>query len=378
MRSKRGDSDLTGTNIENHFPNIRKLGVQFHPVRKSLLTISFIIAITIILSYLSGSCRKAEFPGTNSLQQVVPEGFPEPVDRFAGNPLTMEGFELGHKLFYDGRLSIDGMHPCSSCHQQIAGFGTYEHDRSHGVFNSHTLRNAPVLFNLAWNKSFHWDGEFSTLIDEAVHPITGHTEMGETFNAVIRKIETDLDYKRSFKRVFHTDKILPVHLQMALAQFTGYLTSSNSKYDRYKKGQASFTVQEETGYTLFKANCASCHPEPLFTDYSLRNIGLPVDPLLNDYGQMRITGNKEDSLKFKVPTLRNVTISSNYMHDGRFNTLAQCLNHYRTGVQQSPNLDPLLINGINLTSSEATALSVFLRTLTDSTFITDSRFSAPR
>ncbi len=342
------------------------------------MTILILSGLIISLSYLAGSCKKTNDNGSNTLQQVIPSGFPQPAYTFTDNPLTTDGFELGRRLFYDGRLSIDGMHPCSSCHQQIAGFGTFEHDRSHGVFDSHTLRNAPVLFNLAWNSSFHWDGEFLSLKDEAAQPITGHTEMGETFYAVIRKLESDLTYKRMFKKVFYADVILPAHIQKALAQFTGYMTSANSRYDRYKKGEANFTAQEESGYQLYKANCATCHPEPLFTDYSIRNIGLPVDPNLNDYGRMRVTGRKEDSLKFKVPTLRNVYISSNYMHDGRFNTLAQCINHYRTGVQQSASLDPLLTNGIPLTNTEAAAIAAFLRTLTDSSFLSDTRFGPPQ
>jgi cytochrome c peroxidase len=137
------------------------------------------------------------------------------------------------------------------------------------------------------------------------------------------------------------------------------------------------TAAEQSGYELFQAHCTSCHTEPMFTDYSFRNIGLPVDNALNDYGRMRITHQSADSLKFKVPTLRNVYISSNYMHDGRFNTLAQCLNHYRTGVQQSQSLDPLLTNGISLTNTEATNIALFLRTLTDSSFLKDPRFSKP-
>lgn len=330
-----------------------------------------------LCSYLAMSCRKDGDGSPQPRTQVIPAGFPAPVYTFADNPLTDEGFELGRKLFYDGRLSLDGRHACSSCHQQIAGFGTFEHDRSHGVNETHTLRNAPALSNLAWYTGFHWDGEFNTLVEESVHPITGSNEMGETFNRVIRKLEQDQQYRRLFRKVFHTEKILPIHIQKALAQFTGYLTSANSKYDRYKRGEATFSIQEEAGYVLFQANCSTCHPEPLFTDHSYRNIGLPVDPLLNDAGRIRVTGNSTDSLKFKVPSLRNVYISSNYMHDGRFNTLSQCINHYRTGVQQTATLDPLLINGITLTNTEASSIAVFLRTLTDSTFIQDPRFSQP-
>ena len=312
------------------------------------------------------------------MPQEIPEGFPQPVYTFHDNPLSKEGFELGRKLFYDGRLSIDNEHPCSSCHQQLAGFGTFEHDRSHGVFNSHTLRNAPVLFNLAWNNSFHWDAEFSSLKDEVAQPINGHIEMGETYEGVINKIKDDPEYQKMFKEVFRYPFIRPEFILKALAQFTGYMISADSKYDRYKKGMTTFTLQEENGYQLYKVNCATCHPEPLFTDQLLHNIGLPVYTFLNDYGRMRISGKKEDSLKFKTPTLRNTYISSNYMHDGRFNTLGQCIDHYRSGVQQSSTLDPLLINGITLTDTEASNLTLFLRTLTDSAFLKDNRFSKPQ
>ncbi|MGZ8509618.1 MAG: cytochrome-c peroxidase, partial [Chitinophagaceae bacterium] len=268
-------------------------------------------------------------------------------------------------------------YPCASCHQQIAAFGTFEHDRSHGYNGSHTLRNAPVLFNLAWQDKFHWDGEFSSLFEEASQPINGHIEMAESFNGVINKLQKDAGYRKQFRNVFRTEFINPEHILKALAQFTGSMVSANSKYDRYKKGLATFTAQEQTGYQLFQANCSSCHPEPLFTDHSFRNIGLPVDNFLNDFGKMRITSDPADSLKFKTPTLRNIYISSNYMHDGRFNTLAQCINHYRNGIQQSATLDPLLTGGIQLTNPEATDLAIFLRTLTDSSFMQDTRFSKP-
>jgi cytochrome c peroxidase len=347
-------------------------------VRKTTITI-FILFITVIsLSHLLGACRKDQ--KTKGLQLInleIPDGFPSPVNGFTDNPLSKEGFELGRKLFYDGRLSIDNLHPCSTCHEQKGAFGTFEHDRSHGVFDSHTLRNAPVLFNLAWSTYFHWDGAFTTLTDAAAQPINGHIEMGESFAGVINKIKDDPYYKEEFKKVFGSPFIQPENILKALAQFTGYMVSANSKYDKYKKGTATFTPEEESGYQLYKANCATCHPEPLFTDYSFRNIGLPVDNFLNDYGRMRITGKTEDSLKFKVPTLRNTYISYNYMHDGRFGTLMQCLNHYRTGIRQSATLDPLLINGINLTSAQANNIYSFLRTLTDSAFLTDPRFSKP-
>ena len=353
--------------------------IQLKTVLKSLFALIFLVGTVLLLTYTLGSCRKDESKNhLLELRQSIPEGFPPPNYTFQDNPLSKEGFELGRKLFYDGRLSIDSFHPCSSCHQQIAAFGTFEHDRSHGVFNSHTLRNAPVLFNLAWNKNFHWDGEFNSLKDEAAQPINGHIEMGESFQSVIPKLQNDPEYRKMFKDVFGYPFIRPEFVLKALAQFTGNLTSADSKYDKYKRGELNFTPEEENGYQLFKSHCATCHAEPLFTDHSLRNIGLPIDNLLQDYGRFMVTGNPEDSMKFKVPTLRNVYVSSNYMHDGRFNTLAQCINHYRTGVQQSSTLDPLLRNGINLTDDESADLFVFLRALTDSSLLKDPRFASPR
>lgn len=347
-------------------------------MKKSLFTIALLITLVTILTYGLGSCNKDENPNDLTyLTQEIPAGFPPPVYKFEDNPLTKEGFELGRKLFYDGRLSLDNFHPCASCHQQIAAFGTYEHDRSHGVNMTHTLRNAPPLFNLAWQTKYHWDGEFNSLYNEAAQPIHGDHEMGENFTAIVNKIQKDPDYREAFKKVFRTEFISPNDMLKALAQFTGFFTSANSKYDQVKKGAATFTVPELHGYQLFQAHCISCHPEPMFTDYSFRNIGLPVDPLLNDYGRFRVTKDPADSLKFKVPSLRNVYITSNYMHDGRFNTLAQVLNHYRTGVQKNTTLDPLLINGITLTNTEANDIGLFLRTLTDSSFIRDPRFDKP-
>jgi cytochrome c peroxidase len=202
-------------------------------MKKHLFTIGSIILSAIAVSYALGSCRKNDNPNNLTfLTQEIPAAFPDPLYRFTDNPLTKEGFELGRKLFYDGRLSVDGAHPCASCHQQIAAFGTYEHDRSHGVYSSHTLRNAPVLFNLAWQNSYHWDGEFSSLFTEAAQPVNGHIEMGETFNGVIDKLQKDAEYRKMFKKVFRTEFISAENMMKALAQFTGYMISANSKYDR--------------------------------------------------------------------------------------------------------------------------------------------------
>jgi cytochrome c peroxidase len=347
-------------------------------MKRQLLSLLLLVCVAALLSRVLGSCNKAEsIRMLNPVVLPVPAGFPDPLYNNTENPLTSEGIELGRHLFYEKRLSIDGEHPCASCHEQQASFGTFEHDRSHGVYNSHTLRNAPVLVNLAWSPYFHWDGQFDKLELEATQPITGDHEMGETFPAVIRKLEADPYYSNAFRDVFKTNSIEPMQIVKALAQFTATMISSNSRYDQYKKGQVVFTPQEQAGYQLFLQHCNSCHREPLFTDHSFRNIGLPIDPALTDLGRMRITANKEDSLKFKVPTLRNCYVSSNYMHDGRFLSIQQCINHYRFQVQNSATLDPLLRQGITLSNEQVDQLMTFLKTLTDTSFITDRRLARP-
>jgi len=348
-------------------------------MKKTSLTITILLVVPIGISYTIGSCKKHDRIINNTpLQQAIPAGFAPPSYTFDDNPLSEEAFQLGRKLFYDGRLSRDTGFPCSSCHQQIAVFGTYEHDRSHGYGMSHTLRNAPPLFNLAWQKELHWDGRFKSLYTEATQPILTHNEMAENFFTIIFRLQGDTQYQQMFKAAFGNPIVSEDKILKALAQFTGNITSSDSKYDRYKQGMAVFSASEVSGYQLFQAKCATCHPEPMFTDYSYRNIGLLIDSELKDYGRMRVTGNSEDSLKFRVPSLRNVNLTANYMHDGRFNTLLQVLNHYSSGIQNSTTLDPLLVNKIPLTSTEKSDLISFLKTLSDSTILYNSRFAKPQ
>ncbi|MET0637260.1 MAG: cytochrome c peroxidase [Chitinophagaceae bacterium] len=347
-------------------------------MKTSLTLISFLALLSVAISYGLNSCKKDDNPNDlHFVLQEQPANLPPPLYRFTDNPLSEEGIALGRKLFYDGRLSLDGNFPCASCHQQTAAFGTFEHDRSHGYNGSHTIRNAPPLFNLAWKEKFHWDGEFNSFLAEAAQPINGHIEMAESFNGVIDKLQRDAEYRRMFRQVFHTEFISSDNLLKALAQFTGTLVSYQSRYDRYKKGEATLNTQETEGYELFKINCTGCHPEPLFTDNTFRNTGLPLDPFLDDHGRVRITGDAADEGRFIVPSLRNVYLTSNYMHDGRFNTLLQCVNHYRSGVQTGPNTDPALAGGISMTDAQATNITLFLRTLSDSGFLTNPRFSKP-
>ena len=335
-----------------------------------------IIVLSIALAGME-ACNKKEgtSPVTHPLTLTVPEGWPAPGDAFANNPLTQEGFDLGKKLFYDGRLSKDGNFPCASCHQQFAGFATFDHALSHGFNNQFTVRNAPGLFNLAWHKEFHWDGGINHLEVQPLAPLTAPNEMAETVENVITKLKTDASYRYMFAAAFGSEEINSQKMLRALAQFMGMMVSANSKYDKVQRGQASFTDAEQRGYTVFRSKCSACHKEPLFTDLSYRNTGLPMDAELKDLGRMRITKLSSDSLKFKVPSLRNVMLTAPYGHDGRFFSVGAVIDHYRFNVVNGPTTDPIVKNKISLDIYEKNDLIIFLRTLSDSSFIADKRFS---
>ncbi|HEX6180889.1 MAG TPA: cytochrome c peroxidase [Chitinophagaceae bacterium] len=344
------------------------------------ISIILVMAFIVLGAMMAESCRKSGDKAAPStpLTFTPPAGFPAPVFDFNTNPVTKEGFDLGRQLFYDGKLSKDGNFPCASCHQQFSAFATFEHDFSHGFNNQFTTRNAPGLFNLAWHSSFHWDGGINHLEVQPLAPITAPNEMAEDVNNVIEKLKQDDKYKTMFRSAFGTDEINSQRMLKALTQFMIMMTSGNSKYDKMKRGEATFNSSEQAGYQTFQAKCASCHTEPLFSDFSFRNNGLTLNPYLKDYGKMRITNKPSDSLKFKVPSLRNVYETFPYMHDGRLWNLTQVLDHYATGIQNSSTLDPLLQNKIPLTATEKFNLIYFLGTLSDTSFMKDKRFEQPK
>ncbi|WP_246186138.1 cytochrome-c peroxidase [Phnomibacter ginsenosidimutans] len=329
---------------------------------------------------LLAGCKKND---PNAVKPVTPvsftqpAGWPQPVYNFADNPLTEQGIALGKKLFYDGRLSKDGQFPCASCHQQDAAFGTFAHDLSHGFNNSHTLRNAPPLQNLAWYSEFHHDGGITHLDLQPLAPITNPVEMAETIDNVLNKLRADAVYRSMFTAAFGSEEINTKRMTQALSQFMLTMVSANSKYDKVMRGEATFNLPESLGYDIFKQKCASCHKEPLFTDLSYRNTGIPMDAVLQDKGRMRITQNPADSLKFRVPSLRNIMVSSYYGHDGRFFDVYQVLEHYNSGIINGPTTDPLVKNKIPLSNFEKGQLVAFLSALTDSAFLKNKKLAQP-
>ncbi|MEN9299519.1 MAG: hypothetical protein RLZZ429_1832 [Bacteroidota bacterium] len=337
-------------------------------------TIGVIIIIGIICcSWIAGNNYFKPTP----VKFVVPKGWPEPLYDFKSNPLTKEGIELGRQLFYDTRLSKDGTISCGTCHQQFGGFNTYDHSLSHGYNNSLTTRNAPGLFNLAWQKELMWDGGINHLDLQPLAPITAENEMAESLQNVITKLQAEKEYRRLFKAAFGDEKISTQRLTKAISQFVLTLVSSDSKYDRVMRGVDTFILPEKLGYEIFKKKCVSCHTEPMFTDFSYRNIGMPLDPFLKDVGRMKITNEPSDSLKFKVPSLRNVMRSFPYGHDGRFFSVMTVMEHYRKNMVPDPRTDPLLQNRLPLSNFEIGQLTAFLHTLTDSSFLKNPHFAAP-
>jgi cytochrome c peroxidase len=343
-------------------------------LKRLLIIFSLILFVVGGIITVDGCKKHHDYSSTTPISFSKPPGFPNPTYNFSGNPLTEEGFQLGKKLFFDGKLSSTGSVYCGSCHQPVAAFTTFEHDRSHGINGNHTLRNAPGLFNLAWYPYFNQDGSANTLWKVYEDHITHPKEMGETLSNVLNKLQQDADYKKMFRAAFGDESITKERMFKALDQFVINLVSANSKYDKVMQGQANFTPQEQNGSSVFQNKCAVCHSGTLFTDFSFRNIGLEIDPSLNDYGRMRFTGNRSDSIKFRVPSLRNLDFTSYYFHDGRINFPRNVLKFYETGVNQGPTLDPSLTNGISLTQTEEDNIIEFLRTLSDSTFLNNPRF----
>ena len=284
----------------------------------------------VLLSGFLSFCIWEELPF------VYPEYFPEPVYHFKEKPLTREKTELGKQLFYDPALSADQSISCASCHNPEFAFSNPEHTLGTGINGQQGTRNAPALFNLAWEKNLMWDGSVHSLDVQAFTPITHPKEMGENMNGLIVRLNHSEKYRKLFKQAFGSQYITAEKLWSALAQFQLTLVSSNSKYDLVKTGKTEFSTEEQNGYEIFKAKCSSCHTEPLFTNHQFENIGLPVDPELKDFGKMSITKNKKDSLKFRTPSLRNLSYTAPYMHDGRFQTLEEVLEHYSTGIDRSP------------------------------------------
>lgn len=316
------------------------------------------------------------------LQLELPTNFPEIVYNLDNNPITDAGFELGKRLFYEGKLSSNGAIACAFCHEQAFAFTHHGHNLSHGVNGGIGLRNAQPIQNLAYQTSFMWDGAASHLDLQPILPITSELEMGETLSNVIVKLQQDSYYQAQFAKAFDGGEVNTENMLKALSQFMLMMISSNSKYDKYvrQEDNVTLTALELDGLNTFQNKCSSCHASDLFTDQTFRNNGLPINPQLNDKGRFNILEDPNDLYKFKVPSLRNVEVSYPYMHDGRFSTLEVVLDFYDSGIVDNGNVDPSLQKadgtyGISLSAYEKESVIAFLKTLTDNQFLEDERFA---
>ncbi len=317
---------------------------------------------------------------------------PEPVLP-QDNKLTEEGVQLGRMLFYEKAMSKDATISCADCHQQKDMFSDIR-PFSEGVGGKFGHRQAMAAFNLAWHpRGFFWDGRAATLREQALKPIQDSLEMNETLDNVIIKLSAMQVYKDQFTKAFGTPDITAERIGLAIEQFELTIVSSHSKYDLYQQGQATLTEAEERGRQLFFANadpvagipggeCVHCHAGPNFaTDFFVNN-GLDRDEDFTDLGRYNVTGLPSDMAVFKVPSLRNIALTAPYMHDGRFNTLEEVIDHYNTGVKHSSTVHHsmehnLSHGGLLLSAQDKADLVAFLHTLKDETLLTDERYASP-
>lgn len=311
----------------------------------------------------------------------------------ADNPTTQEGVHLGRFLFYEKKLSATNALSCGTCHEQQRAF-TDGKILSEGVDGTPTARNTMSLANLLWVRNFFWDGRSAGLEAQAVFPLTDPHEMGQSLAESVSKLRQTSTYPTLFKAAFGSDRITEDQILKALAQFERTLISADSPYDRYLAGSYQPTASELRGMALFMnspvpeknlrgANCGHCHGGSKTFKELFHNNGLDSQP--TDPGREKATGEVADQGRFRVPTLRNIALTAPYMHDGRFSTLSQVLDHYNGHIQNSPTLSTFLQGVSNepggtslaLTSGEKTDIVAFLNLLTDSTFITNPAFSDP-
>tara|TARA_Y100001968_G_C19406170_1_gene743753 strand:+ start:669 stop:1739 length:1071 start_codon:yes stop_codon:yes gene_type:complete len=316
----------------------------------------------------NGSCNYFE---TTPYVIETPYGFPDMIIP-SDNPMTVEGVELGKKLFKDPILSANNTLACINCHLPSSSFSD-PNQFSTGVNGTLGDRHASALINVGWNNSFNWDGSASSLEEQAFEPVTNPLEMHNSWKNVENTLNQHPEYLQLFKQAFNIDYIDSLHVVKAIAQFERSLISTNSKFDKYLRGEIALTASELNGYAIFnseKGDCFHCHGTQMFMDNQFHNNGLDIEPFL-DLGLGSVTGNPSDNGKFKTPTLRNIELTAPYMHDGRFANLEEVIEHYDNGGHYSSTVDPLMKKlgvGLLLTNQEKEDLISFLLTLTDEEF----------
>ena len=349
------------------------------------------IVLSVMLTGFYSCMKESTGVETSYLKLSLPST-PYSYSSFNGNG-SDDLITLGRVLFYDTHLSINNAISCASCHKQTFGFSDNV-DFSRGFENKLTGRNSLSIQNLSSfsfsTGNLFWDGRETFLSSMVLKPITNHVEMGMTDdNAIAERVSKVPYYSDLFSKAFNGETTITApKIANALAAFCGSISTTNTKFDQFQSGITTLSSLEMQGRNLFftKYNCASCHQSTAFAYYgegsaSFINIGLDLN--YADKGLGGRTGLESDNGKFKVPSLRNIAITAPYMHDGRFATLEQVLDHYSHGIADNANLDERLRGTdnlplqMNISPDEKTAIIAFLKTLTDYSMVTDIRFSSP-
>ncbi len=337
---------------------------------------SVLVVLVVLLSAIG--CRRddlddlaTEDPVPTAYTLEHPWYFPPP-QLPPDNPLTVEGIELGRKLYYDPVLSTNGPFQgmaCASCHDQERAFSV-------------ATPGTSVLphMNLAWSINFLWNGKVSGTLEDIMR-----FEVEEFFQVDLQVLQQHPEYPALFRKAFGTDQISSQLLQKALAQWFRRLVTAQSRFDGYLQHEVQLSDQELSGMMIFlteTGDCFHCHGIPLMTDNEFHNIGLDTDHTGADVGRFAITGDPADMGRFKTPSLRNIALTAPYMHDGRFQTLEEVVEHYSSGVQHSATLDPIMTKPgtgitLGLTPMQKADLVAFLHTLTDDHFVDDPALSDP-
>lgn len=358
----------------------------------------YLILSVLVSSVVVIACKKtvtgtlASYDDSPYALNIVNNTLPAP-NLPSDNPMTKAKVELGRMLFYEKSMSSDGTVSCASCHHQETGFSD-PNQFSIGVGGATGGRQAMGIINMAWNENeFFWDGRAHFLRDQSLGPIENPLEMNETLENVILKLNSNQLIKQQFIRAFGSPEITSEKMSLAMENFMMALVSDNSKYDRYLIGEAVLTASEERGRALFfeeyneffpelsGADCAHCHSGANFENDLYMNNGLDLTSQFVDFGREDATADPMDRAKFKVPTLRNIEVTAPYMHDGRFQTLEEVVNHYDHGIKNSTTIDPAVLatssTGLMLNEQDKIDLVNFMKTLTDYTFLNNPAFSDP-
>ena len=308
------------------------------------------MSLAYLMPLFIGACANGEVTEVTAspMELVLPFGYPEP-DLRADNPFSKESVELGRLLFNDQRLSKERTISCASCHLPTQGFAD-NHKISPGVNGVMGFRNTPAITNLAYHSAFFMDGGALDLEIQLLAPIHTEEEMEGDIHLAAELIKKEEPY-RSLSQIAYGRELDGYVISRAIANYERSLISGNSRFDQwfYNGDKEALTASEVRGWQLFNSerlNCKACHTGFLFTDMSYQNIGLYEE--YADIGRGRISNDAADNGKFKVPSLRDVTKTAPYMHDGSMGTLNEVLDHFLSGgvghVNQSPEIRVMSLN----------------------------------